>query len=396
MSWRRRIGLALLVLLIVGLLVWGFRPAPLLVDTEAVRLGHLALSVEDEGHTRVVDRYEISAPIAGQNRRVTLEVGDPVREGAVVVTLDALPAPALDARAAHQARARVSAAESTLATAREEAAAAQANARLAQEEVERVRRLAQRDLTSRSAVDQAEAAAERSAALLRSAEARVRTATFELEVARAALAYAGGQDPDASGVFELRAPVAGQVLQRHVESSRVVQAGEPLLEIGDPRSLEVAVDVLSLEAVRIEPGMRVLLERWGRPEPLEGRVHRVEPVAYTKISALGVEEQRVWVIARFTDPPERWARLGDGYRVNARFILWEADDVLQLPTSALFRHDGGWAVFVVEDEIARLRRVEPGQRAGLHTQIMDGVVEGERVIVHPSRDLAHGARVRVR
>lgn len=381
---------------LAGLLVWAFRPTPLLVDAEPVTRGPLAITVEDEGRTRVIDRYEISAPIAGQTRRITLDVGAPVRENDVLVTLDALAAPALDVRDVAQARARVAAAEAALATAQQEVAAAEATARFARAEYERLRALGAQQLVARSAVEQAEAEARRLEAVQRSAAFRMRTATFELEAARAALAYSGRRDPKATGVFELRAPVGGRVLRRHFVSSRVVQPGEPILVVGDPASLEVEVDVLSADAVRIGPGARVELERWGGSTPLAGRVRRVEPVGFTKISALGVEEQRVWVIVELTDPPERWAQLGDGFRVNARFILWEANDVLRVPTSSLFRRGEGWAVFVVQYGRARLRPVAIAERGSRHTRVESGLVEGDVVIVHPGRDAADGARVRLR
>jgi HlyD family secretion protein len=314
----------------------------------------------------------------------------------VLAVLDALAAPSLDLRNVQESRARVAALESALATAREEASAAQASAGFAHDEAARLRRLGDDGLVPRNIVDQAAAEADRSAAIERSARFRVRTAESELEAARAALAYAGSQDPGASGVFELSAPVSGQVLRRWFESARVVQPGEPLLEIGDPAALEVEVDVLSSDAVRIAPGMRVLFERWGESEPLEGRVRRVEPIGFTKVSALGVEEQRVWVIADIISPRQAWDRLGDGYRVNARFILWENDDALRVPTSALFRDGDGWAVFVIGGDRARQRRVEPGRRGGLYTELLDGLAAGERVIVHPDRDLEDGTRIRLR
>lgn len=392
----RRLVPLLVGVLVLALVLVGLRPAPLLVDSEQATRGPLAVSVEEEGRTRVVDRFVVSAPIAGQARRITLEVGDPVEQGQVLAVLDALAAPALDLRNVQESRARVAALEAALATAREEASAAQASAAFARDEAQRLRRLGEDGLVPRNIVDQAVAEADRSAAIERSTRFRVRTAESELEAARAALAYAGGQDPGASGVFELAAPVSGQVLRRWFESARVVQPGEPLLEIGDPAALEVEVDVLSADAVRIAPGMRVLFERWGEAEPLEGRVRRVEPIGFTKVSALGVEEQRVWVIADIVSPRQAWERLGDGYRVNARFILWENEDALRVPTSALFRDGDGWAVFVVDDDRARQRRVEPGRRGGLYTELLDGLAAGERVIVHPDRDLADGTRIRLR
>ncbi|MCC5794639.1 MAG: efflux RND transporter periplasmic adaptor subunit [Chromatiales bacterium] len=390
----RKLLPAIAVVVIAVLIGLGLRPGAVLIDSEPVSRGPLAVTIEEEGRTRVVDRFELSAPIAGQVRRVSLEVGDEIEAGQVLVRLDALPAPALDLRNIQESRARVAALEAALATAREEASAARASSRFAREEAGRLRRLGDDGLVPRNIVDQSASEAERAEAIERSARFRVSTAESELEAARAALAYAGGQDPAASGVFELTAPVSGRVLRRWFESARVVQAGEPLVEIGDPSALEVEVDVLSSDAVRIEPGMRVLFERWGAETPLEGRVMRVEPIGFTKVSALGVEEQRVWVIAEITSPREEWRRLGDGYRVNARFILWEEEETLRVPTSALFRDGERWALFTVEGGRARLNHVEPGRRGGLYTQLLSGLEAGQQVIVHPARDLADGARVR--
>ena len=194
----------------------------------------------------------------------------------------------------------------------------------------------------------------------------------------------------------VRAPTAGRVLKVFHESEGVVDAGAPLLEVGDPRALEVEVDVLSEDAVRIQPGMRVLFERWGGPLPLEGRVRVVEPVGFTKVSALGVEEQRVLVIADIVSDVRQWERLGDGYRVEARFLLWEGEGVLQVPATAVFPVDGGWAVFVLEDGRARRRAVTVGHRNGVAAEVLDGLVAGDPVVVHPDRGLEDGARVTVR
>jgi HlyD family secretion protein len=194
----------------------------------------------------------------------------------------------------------------------------------------------------------------------------------------------------------VRSPIDGRVLAVRRECEGPVSLGEVLLEVGDPSRLEVEVDLLSADAVRVQPGTPVLFERWGGEEPLEGVVRTVEPVGFTKISALGVEEQRVLVIADFTSPPERWQRLGDGYRVEARFVLWHEDDVLQVPASSLFRDGDGWALFTVQDDRARLRRVGVGQRTGIRAQILAGLEPGEPVIDHPSDEVADAVRVMAR
>jgi HlyD family secretion protein len=396
MSTRRRLLLLLVAVAVVLLLLIGFMPRPVLVEVEPVSRGPLAQAIEEEGRTRIRDRYVLSSPVPAHARRIVLEVGDEVAEGDVLVVLDPVAAPALDARSLAQARARVAAAEAALATARQEQEAAQATAAFAADEYARVRQLWDQELVSRSQVEQAEAEARRTAALAGSARFRVRTAVSEVEAAKAALAFAGRQERDMTETIELRSPVAGRVLERQFQSARVVQAGEPILVIGDPAGLEVEADLLTADAVRLKPGMRVLLERWGYPEPLEARVRLIEPRGFTKFSALGVEEQRVLVIVDITAPRERWERLGDAYRVNARFFIWEAEDVLRVHTSALFRHEDGWAVFVVSDGRARITPVEPGRRAELMTEVRSGLEPGEQVVVHPDRDLGDDARVNVR
>jgi HlyD family secretion protein len=396
MRWRRRGIQALIVGTIIALLVLGLRPSPVLVDTAPVSRGYLAVTVEEEGRTRVIDRYVLSAPILAQARRISHEVGDRIAAGEVLATLDAVAAPALDVRTVAEARARVAAAEAGLEVARQEAEAAAASAQYAQAEQRRLQQLAERRLLAESQAEQAAAEAQRAAALHRSAEFRAKTAAFELEAARTALTFAGGQDPQREGVFELHAPVAGRVLKRYFESARVVNPGEPILEVGNPAALEVEIEVLSSDAVRLSPDMKVLFERWGQPEPLEGQIKRIEPSGFTKISALGVEEQRVLVIADITSPPEQWVRLGDAYRVNARFILWENPAALRVPTSALFRHGDGWAVFLVDGNRARLRHVTVGKSGGGFSEVEAGLAEQEVVIVHPDRDLKEDMRIKRR
>jgi HlyD family secretion protein len=394
MPWRRRLlYLLLAVFLAVLLLVW-LRPAPELVDIEPVSRGPLAVALEEEGRTRVVDRYLISAPVAAHLRRITLRVGDPVAVNQELLTLEGMATSFLDLRGRAEMEARVAAAEAALETARREAEAAAANAGFARAELERLSRLAERQLISVSDLERAAAEARRAEALHRSAEFRVQTAQAELEGTRAALIQAGKRPPETT--LTITAPVAGVVLQRHLESAQVVQPGQPLLEIGDPAALEVEAEVLSADAVRIEQGMRVLLERSGLPEPLEGRVRRVEPAGFTKVSALGVEEQRVLIIIDIVSPGPLWQRLGDAYRVNTRFILWEEADVLRVPTSALFRHQDNWAVFVADHRRARLRTVIIGRRGELFTQVLAGLAAGELVVVHPGRDLEDGSRLQQR
>jgi HlyD family secretion protein len=396
MPWRQHLPKLLLAAIVLLLLFFVFRPRPLLVDTEAVSRGPMAQTIEEEGRTRVMERFVISAPLTAHSRRITLEPGDAVQAGELLVVLDAPAAPVLDVRSIAQAQAQVDAAQASLESARREAEAAGSAARLAAADLQRLQQLAAEEWISPREVQAAETEASRAQALQRSAESRVRTARHQLEAARAVLSFAGDADPTASGQLELRAPVAGEVLRRYFQSARLVQPGEPILEIGNPAALEVEIDVLSSDAVRLRPGMRVLFERWGNAEALDGVVRRIEPAGFTKISALGVEEQRVWVIADFTAPAEQWLRLGDGYRVNARFILWELDDVLRVPSSALFRRNDGWAAFAVRNGRAHLLPVEAGERGGRFTRVVAGLSEGAEVIVHPGGELEHGSRIRTR
>lgn len=393
---RARLALLLVVLAIAGGLVWGFMPRPVAVEIAEVTRGPLAVTVEEEGKTRVRDRYVIHAPMSGHARRIALKVGDPIRRGQVLAVLEPVRADALDPRTRSQAQGEARAAEAALAAAREEARAAEAEAVLARQELARAEALGEAAFLSRAAVDQALARLNRAEAAQEAARHAVDVARHRLETARAVLARAAAlQAGGPSEVLEVRAPVDGRVLALARESEGAVAAGQPLLEIGNPQALEVVVEVLSTQAVRIRPDARVRLERWGGP-PLAGRVRLVEPTGYTKVSALGVEEQRVRVIVDITSPREQWQGLGDGYRVDARFVVWEAADVLQVPTSSLIRHDGGWAVFVVEGQRARLRKVEVGQRAGLAAQVLAGLTAGERVIAHPDDRIRDGVRVRPR
>lgn len=396
MQWRRALlwtgGLALGALL----LYLGFRPQPVWVDTREVTRGAVHQTVEEEGQTRVRHRYEVSAPVPAHARRVEWEVGDRVEAGAVLVRLDPLLPQALDLRSERQAKARVDAADAALATAREEYQAARAGAEFAEREQERLARLGERGAVSRHEVDRAAAQARQADAALAAADHRVNAARADLEAARLALAFTGQRDEEAPEVIELRAPAGGRVLTRHFESARVVQPGEPILELADPGALEVEVEVLSADAVRIRSGMPVSLQRWGGTHDLEGVVRRVEPSGFTKFSALGVEEQRVRVRVDFLSEPEEWAGLGDAYRVNAVFLLDSREEVLRVPISALFRDGEHWAVFVVTEGRARLRRVERGLRGGGQVEILAGLEEGEAVVTHPDRDLSDGRRVRVR
>jgi HlyD family secretion protein len=384
-----------LALLLIAL--W-LRPEALLVDVGRVTRGPLRVTVDEEGETRVRERYTVSAPTTGWLVRLGLDEGDGVEAGQVVALIE--PAP-LDPRAHAAALARVEAADAAYQAAQARVQSARAALAKARRDLERATRLHETGTLSDDGFEQARLAdtsADREHAAARFA---ADAASHERDEARAALLAAGATGPDArldgacspaDPCDEVRAPAAGEVLRVFEESARIVPAGTPLLEIGDPRSLEVVVDLLSSDAVRVKPGARFLIQDWGG-ETLEGRVRRIEPSAFTKISALGVEEQRVNVIA---DLPQEEARLGDRYRVEASVVVWEADDVLRVPTSALFRHGQDWAVFVVERGRARRALVEVGQQGRVEAELRRGLEEGDVVIVHPSDRLDDGVRVRAR
>lgn len=400
MPWRKHPVIALVALLIVGLLIWGFWPQPVFVETVAVKHGSLTITIEEEGRTRVIDRYVISAPVDGVACRQQLKVGDDVEQGQVLLGITPLASQVLDPRSREQARSHVAAADSALHAAEQQAEAADAAAKLAVIEHRRLKPLVEKGVISADAFDKAATQVQTTAAAKRSAAFSVDVAKYELQAAKTVLEYTSASELATKGEpverVPVKSPITGKILKVVRECEGPVRTGDMLLEVGDPAILEVEVDVLSADAVKIQPGMKVLFEHWGGEQPLEGRVRNIEPVGFTKISALGVEEQRVLIISDFTSAEEQWQRLGDGYRVEASFILWHEDVVLQVPASSLFRYQQGWALFVAENSHARRRIVKVGQRNGLNAQILEGVSEGEKVINHPSDDVEDGRRVKQR
>jgi HlyD family secretion protein len=397
MQSRARIGITLLAVALAGGLALGFYPQAVGVDLVVATKGSLQVTVEEEGKTRVRDRYVISAPVTGMARRIDLSVGDVLKAGQVVAIIEPARSSALDPRSQAQAAATLQSAEAALAAARANASAAAAQSELARHELARAEALRNANFVSAQAIDRARAELDRSQAAKLAAEHGVNAAQFERERARATLAGVTQlQGRSSADVLTVSTPVAAAVLKLVHESEGTVQVGSPLIEVGDPESLEVEVEVLSSQAVRIVSGAKVLFDRWGGDKPLQGIVRVIEPTGFTKISALGVEEQRVRVIADFSSPRAQWQRIGDGYRVEARFVVWEEADVLQIPTSALFRHDSGWAVFVAEGGRARLRAIQTGQRNGLQVQVLANLQAGERVIAHPDDKISDGIRVKSR
>jgi HlyD family secretion protein len=389
---RRTLVAAAILLALVGAFL-AFRPRPVLVETEPVVRGRFEVVVEEDGRTRVRDRYIVSAPVAGRVQRLGMRAGDAVARGALVAEILAAPSALLSPRARREAEERVGAAVAMLQQAEvlvQRAAAEQAQAAA---DAVRVRALHARGAAPLQQLERAEMAERVAERDMLAAEHRRDAAEHEVNQARAALAAADAAEngPERQ---EVRAPVAGLVLRVLQESEAVVAAGAPLLELGDPADLEVVVDVLTTEAVGIAPGAPVLIERWGGPAPLQGRVRRVEPGAFTRVSALGVEEQRVWVVIDLLGPREGWAALGDGFRVDARITVEAIDDAVMVPVSALFRRGAGWAVFVERDGVARERQVGVARRAARSAMISAGLVPGETVILFPPSTLRDGSRVR--
>ncbi|NJD57339.1 MAG: HlyD family efflux transporter periplasmic adaptor subunit [Nitrospirae bacterium] len=394
---RRRILVIVVSVAVVLAVVYGFMPKPVQVDAIAAKKGPMRVTVDEEGKTRVRDRFVISAPVAGYLRRVELDVGDSAAKGQVVAELEPLRSTVLDPRSRAEALAALSASQAALNAAKENARSAAASEDYAQKNLERQKKLYDSGYVAKDSLDQADADAKRTEANRLAADARVRSARADVERAQSTLGHSAAEGAvDRSRIVPVRAPVDGSVLKVHHESEGVVDAGEPVIDIGDPRKLEVKVEVLSADAVAIRPGSTVYFERWGGEAPLAGTVRTVEPEAFTKVSSLGVEEQRVLVIADITSLPEEWKRLGDGYRVEASFIIWEGKDVLQVPASSLFRKGEGWAGFVIDGGRARTRSIKVGHRNGLIAEIMEGLSEKDTVISHPDDRVSDGVRVRQR
>lgn len=392
--WTRRLLWIALGLALVMALAWALRPTPVPVSVAPVSVGPFVDSITEEGRTRLRDTWNVSVPIAGYLQRVLLEVGDEVERGQVLFRLEPSPAPALDPRSRQQAEDALRAAEARLEAARANLETARAERRFAEAEYERYRQLHQRNLVSTTELEQRQSQRDRQRALERAAASSVEAASFEVESARAVLAVASGQRGDIEHPeLEVRAPIDGVVLGRYRCCEGSVAAGDPILELGRLDDLEIQVDLLSMDAVRLRPGMAVRITGWGG-EPLAGSVRRIEPAGFTRISALGVDEQRVPVIVDFDAAVDPAALgLGSGFRVDVEFLVWQAEEILQLPTGALFREAGQWTVFVVEKGRATSRRVEVGRRSGLVTQVVGGLEQGERVIVHPGERVANGVRV---
>jgi HlyD family secretion protein len=391
----------LLALLIAGFMA--LLPKPVNVDVATVLEQPLRVTVEEDGKTRIREKYIISAPVAGRLGRIELDPGDRVsaNETLVAVIMPADPS-MLDARSKVQAEARVHQAETAVKRAEANIEQVRINYDLSQAKYDRAKKLLATKAISEDEHEIVRADYLANKQRLKTAEFDSEIAQFELDMAEAALMQfkaANTEGDDASQVpsepFELFAPISGQVLRIFQESSTVLMVGTPLIEVGDPRNLEIEIDVLSTDAVKIKPGAALTIDHWGGDSPLKGIVRVVEPAAFTKISSLGVEEQRVNVIADFDEPPERIATLGDGYRVEADITIEESDQVLQVPSSALFRYRREWHVFRVVNGRAELRKVEIGMQNDSQSQILKGLAADDLVVVYPSDDIQDGSSVNI-
>jgi HlyD family secretion protein len=390
---------SLVLLGCIAAIIYLLRPTPILVDTAVTTIGPLTITAREDGLTRIRERYEISTPLAGRLLRITHEVGDNViADQTVLARMEPTLPTLLDPRSVAQAQARVRAAERRLEVARLRLETARAEAEHAETERIRLYQLSRQDAATDKELKEAELLSKLRADARRTAEYAIEIAEYELELENAALVITSGEPDEESDLTELviRAPINGRILRIQQENSAVIPAGTVLMELGDPADLELVVDVLSRDAVKIRPGANVTLNRWGGDRPLRGQVRYVEPAGFTKFSALGVEEQRVNVVIDLIEPPEERGALGDAFRVEAEITLWHADDVLRIPTAALFRVGGRWAAFFVSDGIAEQRELEIGQINESMAEVIGGAEAGQTVIVYPGDRVQPGTRVRPR
>ena len=387
----RKLLLVLVLASLAGLIAYGFRPRPVPVETAAVSRGPLKETVEEDGRTRVRNRYVLSAPVTGQARRPTVKAGDAVQAGAVLVEIDSPQSGPLDARTRAEAEARLRAAEAAVEQAVSAAEQARALDERAAADMARAEELGRTGVATRENLETAALVRRSVAAARESAKAAVRVAEFQREQARAILSPAPAES---SPVVVVTAPVAGRVLRVHQESAGPVAPGQRLLEIGDPSDLEVEIDVLSSDAARIQPGAEVEFDHWGGEGVLRGRVRVVEPSAFLKLSALGIEEQRVNLITDLLTPVAERPALGDGFRVEARVTTWESANCLRVPAGALFREGLDWAVFSVTQDQAHLRRLAVGRQNADFAEVREGLAEGDLVILHPADTVREGVRLR--
>jgi HlyD family secretion protein len=392
---KRKHWLWILVVVVGAALVW-LALAPKVVDVEAVAAvrAPLRVTVDEEGETRLRRRFVVSAPVPGKVLRIESRPGDAVTKGQTLAVIQPAALMPLDARTQMTGEARVRAADAAVSRANSDRQRLAVELKQAEADASRAKALLDAGYGSRDVYEQATARVGSLREAVAAADSAIRAAGFEAAAAKATLISRG----EAAGgrAVTVTAPIAGQLLRRMQESEAVVPAGAPLVEIGTLDDLEIVTDYLSTDAVKIKPGAPVIIDRWGGEGTLAGRVQRVEPAGFLKISALGVEEQRVNVIVDFVDPREKRAALGDGFRVEVRVVIWEGADAITVPTASLFRRQGEWSVFVINGDVLKLRTVKVGQRNEQAAQILEGLSPGERVVAYPGESLSDGTKVRTR
>jgi HlyD family secretion protein len=390
---------SLLGLVLLATLIWAFTPKPIPIELLTLQPGAMTVTIDEEGETRVRDIFVLSAPISGTALRIDAEVGDEVwAEQTLIAEIEPTDATLLDPRSEAQARADIRTAEANLVLAKAAVKEARVELEFAKSELERARKLRADAVMSERELENAERTFRTRQAALETAVANRQARQAELERAHAQLISPTEVRVKSDGCpcVPIRAPVNGRILKILHKSEGVVSAGEPLVEIGDPADLEIVADLLSSDAVKVEPGQRVIIDNWGGDQQLQGVVRRVEPFGFTKVSALGIEEQRVNVIIDFNSPREDWSRIAHGFQVDVRIVLWEGQEVLKLPLTALFRDNDDWAVFIEDKAIARKCNIELGRRTGLEAEIVKGLKTGDRIIVHPSDKITEGVSIEPR
>lgn len=389
MNWKQT-GIALVGMGLVGAAVWALWPAPLLVDGVAVQTGRMEVTVDDLGETRSHDRFVLSAPVAGRLERIALHDGDAVQEKQLLARIAPLP---LSERERNELTARVASAQALQREAEQGVRLSVDELSQAQRELKRMQQLQRDGFIAPQGLEQATHKEALATSALEAARFRARAAAADVKVAQAATDAIRAAQTGAQGWLEVRAPMAGRVLRINDPSERVVAMGTPLMSLGDVRHLEAVVELLSTEAVKVAPGMSVWIEGWGGQQVLHARVRQVETYAFTKVSALGIEEKRVNVVVDFDDPP---SALGDSFRLTARIVIWQADQVLKVPASALFRCGAAWCVFVLEGGRARQRTLTLDHRNLQEAEVTEGLRSGETVVRYPGNALRDGSRVRWR
>ncbi len=391
-----------IVVLIIAAMTWAFWPRPILVDTGIVRLEPMTITINEEGKTRVRNAYVVSTPVAGRLLRIEVVSGDQVEGGKTVIArmLPSNPA-ALDIRTREQARAIVAAAQAAVRVAQADLNKSKADAELAELDVKRKRKLGKSGIVSQVAVERAESAWRAARASLDQAEAGISMRQADLVNARSRLISFTNPETETDtsestqkDAIPVMAPISGRILRVLQESETTLPAGKAILEIGDiSHDLEIVAELLSTDAVKVSVGNRVIIRNWGGAEDLNGIVERVDPWGFTKFSALGVEEQRVHAVIKFTDSADLRASLGHGFRVETQIVIWENKNALVVPSSALFRDGSNWVVFAVEDGSAILKMIEIGHNNGVQAEVLGGLQPGNEVILFPSSGLANGTKV---